>query len=58
MSSLQGLSSYEAFTQRPDLFKRLEAVESDIAGGTTAVVALIFNKRLYVAHVGQYKELT
>lgn len=49
----QGMNSYQAFSQYPELFKRLEAVEADLAGGTTAVVALIVNNRLYLANVGR-----
>nr|UCK81543.1 TGF-beta-activated kinase 1 and MAP3K7-binding protein 1 [Arenicola marina] len=48
----EGINSYEAYRQFPDLHKRLEAIEEEIRGGATAVVCLIVNNTLYVANTG------
>ena len=45
----QGLSPYEAYSQCPDLYR----LDNEIAGGTTAVVAVIVHNRLYVGNVGE-----
>lgn len=49
---LQGLSSYAAFQQYPREVARLQEIEPKLAGGCTAVLALIVNDRLYVANAG------
>jgi len=36
----------------PEIYRRLRKIDSEIAGGTAALVALIVNNRLYVANVG------
>ena len=48
------MKSYEQYTQYPDIYNRLQAIEAEITGGTTAVVTLIYNNNLYVANVGKY----
>ncbi|CAL1263439.1 unnamed protein product [Larinioides sclopetarius] len=49
---LQGLRTIEAIKQFPDTVQRLKTVTEEIQSGTTAVVALIFKNKLYVANVG------
>ncbi|KAK2180507.1 hypothetical protein NP493_440g03014 [Ridgeia piscesae] len=44
----EGLSAYEAYNQCPDLYR----LDNAIAGGTTAVVAVIVHNKLFVANVG------
>lgn len=44
----EGLSTYDAYNQYPDLSR----LDNEIAGGTTAVVAIIVHNRLFVANVG------
>jgi len=53
----QGLSSYEAYHQYPEQVARIQVLNDKICGGTTAVVALIFNNKLYVANVGDARAL-
>ena len=49
----QGMSPYEFYEQNPEAMKKLELAEQEIAGGTTAAVAVILNNKLYVADVGE-----
>uniref|UniRef100_A0A8C4NC26 TGF-beta activated kinase 1 (MAP3K7) binding protein 1 n=1 Tax=Eptatretus burgeri TaxID=7764 RepID=A0A8C4NC26_EPTBU len=44
-------------TQYPQLVERLQALEREVGGGTTAVVALVLNNRLFVANVGTNRAL-
>lgn len=46
------MSQYDAYRQYPELMSKLDDLERDITGGTTATVALICNSKLYVANVG------
>lgn len=50
---LQGIGHYEALNQFPDVKKKLDALEREITGGTTATVALVYKSKLYVANVGK-----
>ena len=52
MLVFQGLSHYEKVIQYPDIMKKLDDLETEITGGTTATVALIYKNKLYVANVG------
>ena len=52
-SSFQGIDHYEAKQKYPDIIKKLEELDREISGGTTATVVLIYNNRLYVANVGE-----
>lgn len=40
------------YKQFPDVIEKLRDLNSRVAGGTTAVVALFHHKKLYVANVG------
>lgn len=46
------MSSYEAFQKYPEQVERIQELNDKITGGTTAVIALIFNNKLYVANAG------
>ncbi|KAI8479174.1 PREDICTED: TGF-beta-activated kinase 1 and MAP3K7-binding protein 1-like [Branchiostoma belcheri] len=48
----EGMSDYEVYQQYPQLVDKLHALDEKITGGTTAVVALILNSKLYVANAG------
>jgi hypothetical protein len=39
---------------QPDLYKRLKEIETELAGGTAGLIALIVNNRLYIANIGQF----
>jgi len=47
----------EAFEKYPELVNRVETLDAEIRGGTSAVVALVFNNRLYVANAGNSRAL-
>lgn len=49
---LHGLRTIEAINQFPDVVNRLKTVTEEVRSGTTAVVALFLNNKLYVANVG------
>ena len=57
LSFVQGLSSYEAYQQFPEQVARIQALQDEISGGTTAVLALIFQCKLFVANVGDSRAL-
>jgi len=57
LSFVQGLSSYEAYQQFPEQVARIQALQDEISGGTTAVLALIFQGKLFVANVGDSRAL-
>ncbi|XP_005094474.1 TGF-beta-activated kinase 1 and MAP3K7-binding protein 1 isoform X2 [Aplysia californica] len=48
----EGIGQYEAYQKYPDVISKLQELEKEISGGTTATVVLIYNNKLYVANVG------
>ena len=50
---LKGMNQFEMYSKYPEQIQKLQQIETDLTGGTTAVVALIINNRLYVANVGK-----
>lgn len=51
------MSSSDAKKRFPSLFQHLEELEKRIAGGCSAVIALIHKSRLFVANVGDARAL-
>lgn len=51
------MSSYEAYEKYPQEIERLETINAELSSGTTAVIALIHNGKLYVANVGNCRAL-
>jgi len=49
----QGITAEQFPHHCPEIYSRLRKIDSEIAGGTAALVALIVNNRLYVANVGK-----
>lgn len=52
MYSLQGLSSYQAYLKYPSEVTELQELDELVSGGTTAVIAILLNKTLHIANVG------
>ena len=50
----QGISSYEACSKYPDVYNKLQQLEQQLSGRTTATLILIYNNKIYVANVGTW----
>ncbi|KAG8233344.1 hypothetical protein J437_LFUL010894 [Ladona fulva] len=53
----QGASPSEAFRNFPQLVGVLESLDAEVSAGTTAVVALVYAGKLFVANVGDPRAL-
>jgi len=51
------MSTYDAYQQYPDLVNKIQALNAQVSGGTTAVLALIHNNKIYVANIGDSRAL-
>lgn len=53
----EGATFHQLSSQNQKLVEKLKALEQEVSGGATAVVALILNNKLYVANVGTNRAL-
>nr|KAG5714894.1 hypothetical protein BaRGS_000382 [Batillaria attramentaria] len=53
----EGITSYEAYNKYPDIVNKLQQLEQELSGGTTATLVLIYNNKIYVANVGDTRAL-
>lgn len=54
---IQGMNSYEAYQKEPHIIEDIKRLNYELSSGTAAAVALIYNKKLYVANVGNCRVL-
>ena len=50
----QGVTAENLYEKCPDLYKQLQTIDSELSGGCTAVVGLVFHNKLFVANVGKF----
>lgn len=53
----RGLPAYEAYQKYPEIFEKLKSINYELSSGTSAVISLVFNNKLYVANVGNSRAL-
>ena len=53
LTALQGVPVDQLHEKCPDLYKQLHAIDSQLSGGCTAVVGLVYHNKLFVANVGK-----
>ncbi|XP_014212865.1 TGF-beta-activated kinase 1 and MAP3K7-binding protein 1-like [Copidosoma floridanum] len=52
-----GMNSYKAFKSFPEIVNKLNRINCELSSGASAIVALVFNGKLYVANVGDCRAL-
>ncbi|GLV34393.1 Ppm1 [Carabus blaptoides fortunei] len=52
-----GLPAYEAYQKYPEIFEKLKSINYELSSGTSALISLVFNNKLYVANVGNSRAL-
>lgn len=53
----EGLNSYEAYKEVPDVVDDIKRINIELSSGTAAAIALIYKHKLYVANVGNSRVL-
>ncbi|KAK5644909.1 hypothetical protein RI129_006209 [Pyrocoelia pectoralis] len=53
----QGLNLYQAYQEVPDVVEKIKRINIELSSGTTAVIALLYNNKLFVANVGNSRVL-
>jgi len=54
---VQHLTSYEAYMRYPHEVKQLQEIEPKLTGGCTAVMAVVIDKVLHVANIGDSRAI-
>ncbi|XP_025089983.1 TGF-beta-activated kinase 1 and MAP3K7-binding protein 1-like isoform X2 [Pomacea canaliculata] len=53
----EGIKAYDAYRNFPEVVNKLQQLEKELSGGTTATLVLIYNNKIYVANVGDTRVL-